>query len=362
MQTRLIGADRLAGVDLARGLAVLGMLTAHLLSIEAFVPGDPTTWIDVVNGRSSILFAVLAGVSLALVSGGATPVGGERLALVRGRIAVRAAVVWMIGIALILTGVPVYVILPAYAVLFLLALPLLRLRAPALWVIAGVLALVMPLVQPAIDDVVAKGGSDVELVLGWHYPFTLWFAFVAAGLAAARSDLRRTRTAAAILAGGAAAAVAGYGAVAVWPAPESDWLAAVWTADAHSGGLPEVVGSGGVALAVVGAAVLLCRTPVQWVALPLRAVGSMPLTAYVGQLVAWAVGAGLVLGDTGDLGGFRALDPLLPFVLTTVIACTAWALLVGRGPIEALVSWVSRLVVRGADAPVPPEPRTRLER
>lgn len=338
------------------------MLAAHLLTIEAFAPDDPATWIDVVNGRSSILFAVLAGVSLALVSGGASPVTGERLALVRGRIAVRAAVVWMIGVALILTGVPVFVILPAYAVLFLLALPLLTLRAPALWTLAGILALVMPFVQPGIDAVVAYAGSDVELILGWHYPFTLWLAFVVAGLAAGRSDLRRAGTAAAMLTGGAAAALAGYGAVAVWPAPEAHGLAAVWTADAHSGGLPEVVGSGGVAVAVIGAAQLLCRTPIRWVALPLRAVGSMPLTAYVGQLVVWAVGAAVVLGDTGDLSGFRALDPLLPFVLTTILACTAWALLVGRGPVERVVAWIARLVVGGADAPAPPDPRTRLER
>ena len=37
-----------------------------------------------------------------------------------------------IGIVLIATGVPVYVILPAYAILFLLALPLVSLGARAL--------------------------------------------------------------------------------------------------------------------------------------------------------------------------------------------------------------------------------------
>uniref|UniRef100_UPI0025CD0A37 iron ABC transporter permease n=1 Tax=Microbacterium sp. UBA7513 TaxID=1946955 RepID=UPI0025CD0A37 len=43
--------------------------------------GDPATWADVANGRSSILFAVLAGVSIALVSGGPSPVAGTALAL-----------------------------------------------------------------------------------------------------------------------------------------------------------------------------------------------------------------------------------------------------------------------------------------
>ncbi|WP_425841317.1 heparan-alpha-glucosaminide N-acetyltransferase domain-containing protein [Microbacterium sp. PA5] len=340
--------SRLAGVDLARGLAVLGMLTAHLLAIEAFDPSAPATWVDIVNGRSSILFAVLAGVSLALVSGGAAPVAGDRLRLVRARTAVRAVVLWTIGILLILTGVPVYVILPAYAVLFLLALPFLRLRAPALWLLAAALALTMPLLQPALNEIVARAGSDVELMLGWHYPFTLWLAFVLAGLAAGRSDLRRLRTQLALVAVGVAAAVVGYGAVALWPVADGPaWVGEVWTDRAHSGGLPEVLGSGGVALAVLGASLLVCRTPLAWVLIPLRAVGSMPLTAYVGQLLAWAVIAAVVLGDTGDLGGFRALDPLGPFIVTTLVACTAWALLFGRGPLERGVAWIVRTLVRG---------------
>ena len=51
-----------------------------------------------------------------------------------------------------------------------------------------------------------------------------------------------------------------------------------------------------------------------------------------------------VLGDTGDLRGFRALQPFWPFVLVTLAACTAWALLLGRGPLERLLGWVARRV------------------
>ena len=57
----------------------------------------------------------------------------------------------------------------------------------------------------------------------------------------------------------------------------------------HSSGLLEVIGSGGFALAVIGACLLLCRTVLTWVVLPLRAVGAMPLTAYTAQLLVWAV-------------------------------------------------------------------------
>lgn len=344
------GAGRLHGVDLARAFAVLGMFAAHMLTLDEFSWGDPATWADVANGRSSILFAVLAGVSIALVSGGPRPLSGAPLALVRRRLAVRAGVLWLIGLALIVTGVPLLIILPAYALLFLLALPLLRLRARTLWALAGGLALVMPWVQPALDALPlweGVAGEMLGLALGWGYPFPLWAAFLVAGLAAGRSDLRRTRTQVLLAVGGAAAAVVAYAVDAATRAPGDGYLGAVWTAEAHSGGILEVIGSGGFALAAVGVCLLVCRTPLTWVLLPLRAVGTMPLTAYVGQVFAWAILAAATIGDVSDLGRFRDLAPFWPFALTTIVACTTWALLLGRGPMERLVAAAARLVVPG---------------
>ena len=326
---------------------MLGMLTAHLTAIEAFDWGRTSTWIDIVNGRSSILFATLAGVSIALVSGSEAPVGHGRLRAARGRLAVRAAMLWLIGIALIVTAVPVYVILPAYAILFLLALPLLSLRAGALWSIAGASAIVMPWLQPAIEALPvwrSAAGADLSLVLGWHYPFTVWFTFIVAGLAAGRSDLRRIRTQVALLGGGALAAIVAYGLDAL-PGMSRAVDSTVWTSEAHSSGLLEVIGSGGFALAVLGGCLLLCRTPASAWMLPIRAVGAMPLSAYVAQLVVWAVLASVLIGDVSDLSGFRAIEPLVPFIIGSVVGCTAWALLLGRGPLERMLSWVSRRVV-----------------
>ncbi|SBS74772.1 DUF418 domain-containing protein [uncultured Microbacterium sp.] len=344
-------SGRLHGVDLARALAVLGMFAAHMLTVDDFSWSDPATWADVANGRSSILFAVLAGVSIALVSGGRRPVAGAALGLVRRRLAVRAGLLWLIGIALIITGVPLLIILPAYALLFLLALPLLRLGARALWGIAAALALVMPWVQPALDALPlwdGPAGEALDLALGWGYPFPLWTAFLVAGLAAGRSDLRAVRTQVALAAGGAAAAAIAYTVDAATRAAEDEgYLGLVWTAAAHSGGILEVVGSGGFALAVLGVCLLVCRTPLTWALLPLRAVGTMPLTAYVGQVYAWAIVAAATIGDVSDLGRFRDLEPFWPFALLTIAACTAWALLLGRGPMERLVAAGARLAVPG---------------
>lgn len=355
--TRFDGPGRLIGVDLARGLAVLGMLAAHLLDTEDFVARDPSSWLDVVNGRSSILFAVLAGVSIALVTGGPRPLEGPRRARAAARLALRGALLWVIGMLLVFTGVPVYVILPAYALLFALSLPFLGMRPRGLFLTAGAVALVMPWIQPVLDAAPlwsGRFGEEISAALGWNYPFPVWIAFLLAGMGLGRLDLRLLPEQTLMLLSGGALMLAGYGlALVTEPAVADDrYLSTVLTAEDHSAGLWEVIGSGGFAIATIGLCLLLCRTPVRWLAIPLRAVGSMPLTAYVLQLVVWAFVALAVLGDTSDLWGIRALGLFGPLTLGLVVGCTAWALTVGRGPLEALIDAVVRFVV-GRDAATP---------
>ncbi|MGX5771872.1 heparan-alpha-glucosaminide N-acetyltransferase domain-containing protein [Microbacterium trichothecenolyticum] len=352
---RLNGPSRIGGVDLARGLAVLGMFAAHLLWItEPFDVLDPDTWVAVVSGRSSILFATLAGVSIGLVTGGRMPLPAADMVTARGRLAVRAALLWVLGILLIATGVPVFVILPAYALMFLLALPLTSLPARVLLPLAGALALVLPFVQVFLDALPfwrSPLGEPVSLALGWHYPFTTWIVFVLAGLGVARTGVTRLRVQVWLVVAGGLLAVLGYGlGAATGSDPEAEaasYLGALWTVRPHSTGLLEVIGSGGFALAVLGACLLACRTLLVWVVLPLRAVGAMPLTAYTLQLVIWAVVAGALLARVGDLTGFRALEPFWPLTLGTIVLSTAWALLVGRGPLETLLDQASRFAVPG---------------
>ncbi len=350
---RLNGPQRIAGVDLARGLAVFGMIAAHLLWIEELDYADTSTWIAVVDGRSSILFATLAGVSIGLVTGGERPLAPADMHIARGRLTVRAAMLWLVGIWLIATGVPVFVILPAYAILFLLALPLVSLGARALLLLAGALALVMPLVQPLLDSLPlwsTPSGQLVAAATGWHYPFPVWIAFMVAGLGAARAGIQRTRVQLWLLGAGTLLALLGYGLDAATGADEASevvsYAGAVWTAAPHSSGLLEVIGSGGFALGVIGLCLLACRTFITWVVLPLRAVGAMPLSAYTAQLVIWAIASWVILGTTRDLGGFRDLEPFWPIAIGIVIGCTAWALLIGRGPLEWAVDRVARLAVQ----------------
>lgn len=357
--SRLNGPGRFAGVDLARGLAVVGMLAAHLLVIpDDWQWTDAATWLGLVDGRSSILFATLAGVSIGIVTGRRTSLEPGPMKIARERLIVRAGLLWLLGVLLALTGVPVYVILPAYGILFVLAVPFTRTSARALLITAGIIAVIMPFLQPMLNALPVwsgPGGNEIALLLGWHYPFTLWIAFLLAGMGVARCGIGTRAVQWRMLGGGALAALLGYGMTAIGQ-PAHPYLALVWTAGPHSSGIGEAVGSGGFAIAVIGGCLLLCTrsgggmSALGWLALPLRATGAMPLTAYTLQLVAWAVAASVLLGDAGDLGGFRGLGPFWPMTLGTVAFCTAWALFVGRGPLEWATDRLARL---GVSSPAP---------
>ena len=92
---RAAGRSRLAGVDAARGLAVLGMVAVHVLP-RTDDDGGPSLPYVLASGRAAAAFAVLAGVGVAL----ATARTGEGRALQRGRLLVRAAAVGALGLTL----------------------------------------------------------------------------------------------------------------------------------------------------------------------------------------------------------------------------------------------------------------------
>ena len=359
---RLEPPARLPGIDLARGAAVLGMFAAHLVDTTPLQWGAPATWTGMVDGRSSILFATLAGLSLGLSHGAAPGQGGEPSTVARRRLAARAAIIWMLGLLLVAMAVPVNVILPAYGVLFAVAIGFLALSTRALVTTAAVLVVVMPFVVGMINAV--TGGVDGEstskfaIVLGWHYPFPLWAAFLAAGMAAGRSLAASTRRAVRLAGIGATLAVLGYAVLGPIGTRAADaleggaleggaprdvglWLLSRLGDGPHSSGMGEAIGSGGFALAVIGVCALVGGTWLRWLFWPVRVLGSMPLTAYTAHLVVWAVwiasrrAAGAEFDPMDD---FRALEPFWPMALGVTGGCILWAVFVGRGPLEAAVS------------------------
>lgn len=349
---------RILGLDVARGLAILGMAGAHIGETEPFDWTDAATWTDLVHGRSSILFAVLAGVSIALMTGRSVLPERERIPGIRLNLVGRGAMIFLIGLVLEMLGTPIAVILTLYGLLYVAVIPFLRWRAWQLLVAAATLALAGPALLALITAVTLQpSGAGIGFVLYGSYPITVWMAFVLGGMALGRLGVESIRTAVLALVSGVTLAVAGYGLGAIAPVralpsaePPSGWedypralaeadplgaaLAAFVAVEPHSGGTAEILGSGGFALTVIALCLLLSR-PLRWVLLPLGALGSMPLSAYSLHVVTAALlsGPGAFV-QSNVFWGATAIGLL---VMTTL-----WAMFAGRGPLERLVGWTAQ--------------------
>ena len=337
---------RIVGVDTARGLAVLGMVVAHVGLDDSWRTFPPGGWSQVADGRPSALFVLLAGVGLALLSGGHEPVDGTRLVQARLRILVRAVLLVVLGTALVRLDTPVVVILVVYAALFAAGVAVLRLPRWVLVVAAFVLAAGGPFLMQALQGrVMVDDAHPVDLVsvlFGYYYPAIVWFAYVLAGLAVGRSDLRSGRTHLQLAAWGVGLVVLGHGSAWVLRLALGQ-VTALTTSEPHSSSFFEVTGNIGTCLLVLAACLAI---GVRWprALAPVSATGALALTAYTGQIVAiWLLGDRPVWEPTS--GSFLA------FLLGTVAFCWAWRALVGRGPLE----WTLHAVSVGAADVAPDE-------
>lgn len=356
-------APRILGLDVARGLAILGMAGAHIGETKAFDPFDLSTWTDLVHGRSSILFAVLAGISIALMTGRSVLPDPERMPSLRLQLIGRGAVIFLIGLALEMLNTPIAVILTLYGLLYVAVIPFLRWQPWKLLIAAGILALAAPVLLALLAALTLNPtGAGVSLVLYGSYPITAWLAFVFAGMALGRLRVEKLESAAITLGAGVGLMVIGYGLGLVGGVtrlgsgsaifggePAAGWstysdalaaadpagavVRAIFAVEPHSGGTAEILGSGGFALSVIALCVLLSG-PLRAVLLPLGALGSMPLSAYSVHVVSVALVAGP--------GGFFSSNAFwLATAVALLLATTLWSILFGRGPLERLVGWVA---------------------
>lgn len=379
---------RLTGVDAARGIALLGMMAVHVLP-STDDDGTVSLAFHLASGRASALFAVLAGVGLALATGGTTPPSGRRLRSARAGVLGRALVVAAVGLTLGGLHTGVAVILVHYGALFCCALPFLGLRARPLAALAAGWLWLSPVVGHVLRGELPPGpgpnpswaGLDdpvslaVNVLVTGYYPVLQWTGYLLVGLGVGRSDLRRTDvqvgllTVGLLLAAGARAASAyllgrlgGYPHLAQSVPPTSPiahepldvalqtslygttpttswwWLA---VSGPHSGAPLDLVHTAGTALVVLAGCLLVAgrwRTAL----LPLAAAGSMTLTLYT-----------LHVAALGPLAGPSAGWPdgllLAVHAAVAVVAATAWrANRDRRGPLEAVAAGSSRALSRVA--------------
>ncbi|WP_327660521.1 MULTISPECIES: DUF418 domain-containing protein [unclassified Streptomyces] len=379
-------AARLIGLDLARGLAVFGMYSAHV-GPDVTVGGPVGFLLETARGRSAALFAVLAGFSLVIIMGRPRPRRGRAGRQAATRIAIRAVALVALGYALTYLDTIVDVILSYYGLLFLLVLPLYRLRAGPLALIAAAGALILPQVLYAVRTSIDEGtwsdtvtawdplaratDSDgiVELLFTGEYPALTWAPFLIAGMAVARLDLNRPGIHSRLARIGTGLAVAGYGlswlALHLVPsalsviasATDGGSASSAWWSDTvgepedgtplawllvaapHSQTTFSILGNTGIALLALTACLAVAdRLPrVTRAATPIATVGTMALTVYVLHVLAlwfltdvWYVAA--VEGET-----MAALPVLLSFIAGALLLAALWTRRFRRGPLEHLL-------------------------
>ncbi|HRO93998.1 heparan-alpha-glucosaminide N-acetyltransferase domain-containing protein [Citricoccus sp.] len=364
---------RLVGIDAARGLALIGLMAVHILPETNEVTHAPTLVFSIVNGNSAALFALLAGVGLALSTGGSTPHQGRRMRGDRAGLAVRAALIGFIGLvvaAISPEDPPAYSILVYYAVFFLLTIPFLHLSPRVLFGTAAVFGIVAPVLMQKLEPVLPStsasnhtlvtlftepAGTAAELLLTGVYPALPYMTYLLVGLGLGRLDLRSTRTQAIIAGTGALLALSaqllstvllrvagGYQALLASDglSPEeldealtystgelpdtSGWWLTIATG--HTNAPLAIASSLGIGLLVLGVFLLLGARAGRWLA-PLAAMGAMTLTLYTAHLIALAPEV-------------HYDDPELWFALHLGVAAVAawfWTRHHDKGPLETVV-------------------------
>jgi uncharacterized membrane protein YeiB len=370
--------ERFLGVDVARGVALFAMLAANIWdtavgSIDD--DGEPTLAAMTVTGRSATMFVMVAGISLAFITGGRHPVQGrDRRATAVGLI-VRALLIGAIGLALGYASPDLTVILPYYGLYFLLAIPFVGLRPRTLACIVAGLLVVGPLLllgasSLGLQPVAAEGsltfgdaftdplGFVLQLFVTGYFPAVVYMVYIFAGLAIGRLDLSSTRVATRLLVGGLVLAVTAWVTSSVIlfnlgglqhliaaAGPGSDpetvsneilWdtsRSASWwwlTVRSHHSGTPfDAMHTLGSAMAVLGAVLLITkRRAAQRLLWPVGVAGAMTLTIYSAHVL--VLGSGLLIDN-----------PLALYVVTVAAAlafAVLWRRFVGQGPLERLVS------------------------
>ena len=342
---------RLGGIDLARGLAIIGMFATHIGPTDA--PGWAGRLYGAPHGRASILFVLIAGVGISLLS-------RSRL----GPVATRLRLVWYAAVLLPLglwLQLPefyhgIWVVLHHYAALFLLAILVLGLPDRRLLVAAlaaealGPLAyLVIHMADPGMP--VFRGVSLAEswgvilrgLFVSGPYPLLTWSGPFLVGMWLGRQDLRAMRVRLLAVLGGLSVTLAAIGislGLQAWlgepphatpPGARFTWLSLV-SEEAH-GQMPLwMIGATGSAVLVVGLALIVAdRFPrVTW---PVRALGQVALSVYVLHLFVLHLWRPYL----SSYVVWEAWVLLAGFAVAAILFAVAWRRVLPRGPLELVL-------------------------
>ena len=381
---------RITGIDAARAIAIIGMAYAHLGPI--FFSSDIDTVASLLTtGFASALFAVLAGVSVSIMSQRGVEKGGVELAQSRQQLMLRGTI--LIGLVLSIAQYNIAVVLSAVGALFLVLPLVARWSNRALWALLVGLLVLGPFVIVASDTF----NTYVDIISG-SYPLTAWFTYGVAGMLVHRYLIHSRMLQWISLVAGVVLAVIGVNARS-WisdqlPAPEdpkmydqlttdptpaagvagggpggatnsnpdiqSTWWYTYLGPEPHMGGVIDIATSITVSVAVIALCLLITALPLgRTILYPLRAMGSMSLTVYVAHVLTAAM---ILTNDNNNPAWSSSEQPathplaLGVTIVVAIVCAMIWKQFFRRGPLE----WVMHvLTVKGARVDMEGVERTR---
>jgi len=347
-------SDRIIGLDIARAVAVLGMILVNFRGKVHPATLDATNlaWVlDRMEGKWAAVFVVLAGVGIGMQARNAeTPLARVRL---RRSLLVRASALLAIGVLHqhwwtwdILAFYGVYI---AAGVLFL--------RAPSLVLWAAIAAMLlgsgwqwMHLLRPELDFWTLRGAAGKLLFWGNH-PFLPWFALFLFGLWLSRVDLRNGSVRARLFVVGILVLGAAEYANAVVRAEgpglsDPAWLDMLrtWPRPTRPGFA--ISGIAFATLAIVATIELTCGREHFGPVMALQAGGQLALTLYIAHVPAILVPLAHGWAPTSLLG---LVTYAVVVYIVGISGALWWRRRYDRGPLETLLAAVTSAPPPSAD-------------
>ena len=344
--------ERLLGLDLARLIALLGMIIVNfnIVMLPTMVFEQSTGLVHLLQGRAAATFVILAGIGFGLMSRGKTHAAFVRQSLKR-------------VVFLLLLGLLNLLFFPAdiihyYAFYFLLALPLINRSTTTL--VMTIMALIAGFVLLLIGLDYDRGWNwltyeysglwTVEgfirnlLFNGWH-PIIPWLAFLLYGLILSRVNLQRTATAYILLAAGLIGIVEAHWLSVFGMEYVSDIdpeLPLLFSTEAIPPVPLYLLSAASFANVIIGLCLLLAKPLAKIKVLPfLLPAGRQTLTWYVAHII---MGMGILeaLNMLGNQDAKTAWTAITLFSISAIALGYVWSRFFHRGPLETVMRILTR--------------------
>ncbi|GGJ71497.1 DUF418 domain-containing protein [Glutamicibacter ardleyensis] len=332
---------RRIAIDVARALAIIGMIAVNV---------GPQQADDIIGkifmlpfGRASLLFMVLAGLGLGILTHSSKNRSKQEIRLT---IIWRAALLFLAGLILQQINHGASVILTVYGLLFLCILPLTQWRTRTLAILTAALTFVAPLLWITVLSLRGLEFQGIPITLDANplhvidgmiltgpYPAMIWIVPILAGLTLSRLNLSNRRLQRTMMVGGLVLTVGSLAVSRVLTAvtgidPTDGGFARLLASYDHSQAPLWLVSGIGSAIALLGF-LLLIETWLSRRAEALANLGRLSLTMYVAHLILIAI---FVRPDPHTTPEGIAYALLIS--IFCIVCAHAWVVIRGQGPLE----------------------------